>query len=472
MMMWLILTPVNASTVLIASAGAPVGVGGVDLARAVSGDRRHGVPRNRQPPGGAAPDPPQHHRVRAAAGVAGVGPGLLGADRPLIGAEDQHGVGRGQHVAPGAQRRAGRARQIALLDLRADDEQHEREQQPGHHRDGDVLEASAGHRPSAARDRARAAAESPSRPCRKRAAQRPPRRAAGRATREGGRGRWCRGAHPSLSWTLPHRCRRGRDGRRAAPAWEGSRTFRALHIVIDMPGRRTIGVDMGGTKVLAGAVDEGLGVHHRAQRTVTGLDQSALLDITVEAVQEAREAGGAEIAAVGFGIPCLMDQRTGRGVIAVNLPLADIPFGDIMAERLGLPVFVDNDGNVAALAEHRAGAARGTNEAVILTIGTGIGGGLDPARAAVPRIDRVRGRTRAHGHRHGRAALPGELPQPRLRRGAGLRHRAGSRGRAAGPGAPRFRSRRGRTRTDNRCWGRWSPSSPTTATRRRSRRSA
>jgi glucokinase len=146
--------------------------------------------------------------------------------------------------------------------------------------------------------------------------------------------------------------------------------------VIDMPGRRTIGVDMGGTKVLAGAVDEGLGVHHRAQRTVTGLDQSALLDITVEAVQEAREAAGAEVAAVGFGIPCLMDQRTGRGVIAVNLPLANIPFGDIMAERLGLPVFVDNDGNVAALAEHRAGAARGFNEAVILTIGTGIGGGL------------------------------------------------------------------------------------------------
>jgi glucokinase len=63
-------------------------------------------------------------------------------------------------------------------------------------------------------------------------------------------------------------------------------------------------------------------------------------------------------------------------VIAINLPLRDIMFADVMAERLGLPVFVDNDANLAALAEHRAGAARGCSEAVVLTIGTGIGGGL------------------------------------------------------------------------------------------------
>lgn len=143
-----------------------------------------------------------------------------------------------------------------------------------------------------------------------------------------------------------------------------------------MPARRTIGVDMGGTKLLAGAVDGRLGVHHRVQRTLTGLDQSALIETAVDAVTEARQSAGAEIAAVGFGIPCLMDQRTGRGVIAVNLPLFDIPFADVMTERLGLPVFVDNDANTAALAEHRAGAARGFSEAVLLTIGTGIGSGL------------------------------------------------------------------------------------------------
>ena len=143
-----------------------------------------------------------------------------------------------------------------------------------------------------------------------------------------------------------------------------------------MPARRTIGVDMGGTKLLAGAVGAGLEVHHRAQRTLKGLDQQALLDAAVDAVEEARAAAGDEVEAVGFGIPCLFDRRTGIAVIAVNLPLANVPFADLMAERLGLPVFVDNDANVAALAEHRAGAAQGADEAVVLPIGTGIGGGL------------------------------------------------------------------------------------------------
>jgi glucokinase len=143
-----------------------------------------------------------------------------------------------------------------------------------------------------------------------------------------------------------------------------------------MPARRTIGVDMGGTKLLAGAVDDGLGVHHRTQRRVAGLDQSALIETAVDAVTEAIDAAGGEVVAVGFGIPCTFDFRTGIAVQAVNLSLADIAFGDVMTERLGLPVFVDNDGNTAAIAEHRAGAARGASEVVLLTLGTGIGGGL------------------------------------------------------------------------------------------------
>jgi glucokinase len=154
-----------------------------------------------------------------------------------------------------------------------------------------------------------------------------------------------------------------------------------------MPSRRTIGVDMGGTKLLAGAVDSGLSVHRRVQRSVGGLDQPALLDIAVEAVQEARATGGGEVQAVGFGIPSLIDQRTGRAVLAVNLPLRDIPFADVMAERLGLPVYVDNDANAAVLAEHRAGAATGFDDVVMLTIGTGIGGGLilggEPYRGSI-----------------------------------------------------------------------------------------
>jgi glucokinase len=143
-----------------------------------------------------------------------------------------------------------------------------------------------------------------------------------------------------------------------------------------MPPECVIGVDLGGTKLLAGVVDADLNVHHRVHRAVQGLGQRELLDMAVEAVEEARAATTSEVAAVGFGIPCLIDQRRGMATMAVNLPLRDVPFRDLMAERLGLPVEVDNDANVAAIAEWRAGAAKGMTDAVVLTIGTGIGGGL------------------------------------------------------------------------------------------------
>src|SRR5579884_1899356 len=97
-----------------------------------------------------------------------------------------------------------------------------------------------------------------------------------------------------------------------------------------MPGRRTIGVDMGGSKLLAGAVDAELSVHARTQRPLLGLDQTAILDAAVDAVEEARASADGEVVAVGFGIPCTIDQRTGRAVQAANLPLADILFGEVM----------------------------------------------------------------------------------------------------------------------------------------------
>jgi glucokinase len=140
-----------------------------------------------------------------------------------------------------------------------------------------------------------------------------------------------------------------------------------------------IGVDLGGTKLLAGAVDPALNVHHRATRVARGIDQSAVLDTVVDAVGEVRDAiegTSRTVDAVGIGIPCLIDQTRGIAVMAANLPLADLPFRDIMVERIGLPVFVDNDANVAMLAEWRFGAAAGATDAALLTLGTGIGGGL------------------------------------------------------------------------------------------------
>jgi glucokinase len=140
-----------------------------------------------------------------------------------------------------------------------------------------------------------------------------------------------------------------------------------------------IGVDLGGTKLLAGAVDRELNVHHRATRAAKGADHHAVIDTVVAAVGEVRDAiegGSGSVSAVGVGIPCLIDQRRGVAVMSTHLPLAGVPFRDLVAERVGMPVFVDNDANAAMLAEWRFGAARGATDAALLTIGTGIGGGL------------------------------------------------------------------------------------------------
>ncbi len=141
-----------------------------------------------------------------------------------------------------------------------------------------------------------------------------------------------------------------------------------------MNGGETIGVDLGGTKMLVGALD-GTEVRWESREASTGQSEEELVKLLVREVAEAHLARP-DASAVGLGIPATIDHDRGVAVSAVNLPLADLPVRDLVAERVGLPVFVDNDANVAALAEHLYGAARGADDAVMLTIGTGIGGGL------------------------------------------------------------------------------------------------
>jgi glucokinase len=147
-------------------------------------------------------------------------------------------------------------------------------------------------------------------------------------------------------------------------------------MVADMAAGRVIGVDLGGTKLLAGTVDASLNVRHRAHRFARGDGTADVLDTIVDAVREARDATEGDVDAVGFGIPSLIDQERGVAVTTVHLPIRDLPFRDLMAERLGLPVFVDNDATAAMLAEWRFGAAHGCGDALLITVGTGIGGGI------------------------------------------------------------------------------------------------
>src|SRR4051794_642488 len=140
-----------------------------------------------------------------------------------------------------------------------------------------------------------------------------------------------------------------------------------------MAGACVIGVDLGGTKLLAGTVDADLRVHHRAYRLAR---RDAVVETIVEAVGEARQATSREVRAVGVGVPCLIEPASGVAMACNHFALVDVPLRDILAERLGLPVVVDNDANAALVAEWRHGAARGARNVVLLTIGTGVGGGL------------------------------------------------------------------------------------------------
>jgi len=137
----------------------------------------------------------------------------------------------------------------------------------------------------------------------------------------------------------------------------------------------TIGVDLGGTKMLVGVVDPEQRVVYRSSAPSIGLGQEELLATLERELRGALEARP-DVVAAGLGIPCTIDRERGFAIMAVNLELADVPIRDLMTERLGMPVAIDNDASLALLAERRFGAARGTRNAAMLTIGTGIGGGL------------------------------------------------------------------------------------------------
>ena len=152
-----------------------------------------------------------------------------------------------------------------------------------------------------------------------------------------------------------------------------------------MSANRVIGLDMGGTKILAGVVERDGTVVRREERETPVTSQDALLAALDETLESL--LGDERVAALGFGIPSTIDQQAGTAVSSVNVPLAGIAFRARMTQRFGLPVALDNDANVAAVAEWRVGAGRGTNHLVLLTLGTGVGGGLildgRPYRGAV-----------------------------------------------------------------------------------------
>jgi glucokinase len=156
-----------------------------------------------------------------------------------------------------------------------------------------------------------------------------------------------------------------------------------------MPGRKRpryiVGVDLGGTKIMVGALSED-GKQHLGMRSIaTHAEQGSdvVIDRIVGAIEGVildtiaeTDAARKDFIGIGMGAPGPLDRERGIVVVAPNLGWRDLPLRDLVSGRLDLPVTLDNDANCATVGEWWQGAARGGRTVVGFTIGTGIGGGI------------------------------------------------------------------------------------------------
>lgn len=141
-----------------------------------------------------------------------------------------------------------------------------------------------------------------------------------------------------------------------------------------------IGIDLGGTNIVAGVVNEEYEIISKA-KTPTNRPRSAkeiCLDMANMALEAVKKAGLkiSDIESVGVGAPGSVNSDTGVISFSNNLDFHDAPIADYIREVIDLPVYVENDANAAAYGEFVAGSAKGTKDAVCITLGTGVGGGI------------------------------------------------------------------------------------------------
>ena len=138
-------------------------------------------------------------------------------------------------------------------------------------------------------------------------------------------------------------------------------------------GQRVIGVDLGGTKILTGSIDGEGRVRDRCELPTPTGSQAELLEGIAEAIEPLVGPG---VVGLGLGIPSVIDRDTGEALGSNNIPLDNVSLGAVMSDRFGVPAVVENDANAAAFAESQLGAGRGADGMIMLTLGTGVGGGV------------------------------------------------------------------------------------------------
>lgn len=139
-----------------------------------------------------------------------------------------------------------------------------------------------------------------------------------------------------------------------------------------------IGIDLGGTKIAAAVLDRHGDAHGELSAPTPTASAEEVVAQTIALAQgllsslSQRE----QVVAIGIGAPGTVDFSTGRVIFAPNLPLRDLELKNLLEREMGLPAFVDNDGNLAALGESTFGAGKSARNLIMLTLGTGIGGGI------------------------------------------------------------------------------------------------
>lgn len=141
-----------------------------------------------------------------------------------------------------------------------------------------------------------------------------------------------------------------------------------------------IGIDLGGTNIKVGIVDEAYNIISRSS-VKTNLPRPAegIVDGICEAVQLALDGAGlsiGDINSIGIGTPGAANRSTGTVLYSNNLGFKDTPLGEMLTKRLGREIYVENDANAAAYGEYLAGSGKGYENVVVITLGTGVGGGI------------------------------------------------------------------------------------------------
>lgn len=137
-----------------------------------------------------------------------------------------------------------------------------------------------------------------------------------------------------------------------------------------------VGIDLGGTKIMAGVLSNGV---IQAKVTVPTPEEGgqAVVESMAQAARSAMEAAGVEVAAIGLGTPGPLDYKQGLIKFAPNIAsFTNFPIQALLEQATGLKVYMENDANAAALAEHKLGAARGAESTLFMTVSTGVGGGF------------------------------------------------------------------------------------------------